>query len=364
MEASLAKYRDPKAAKALVAQIHEAAPVEPMSLMEVCGGQTHTIYQYRLREMLPTSVRLVSGPGCPVCVTPITYIDQAVALCQIPGVVVFTFGDLVRVPGTRLSLEKARALGGRVREVYSPLDALIYAREHPESQVVFLGIGFETTLPTFSLPLQMAIRENRNNFSVLLSAKRVPPVLDALLRSKAPINGFITPGHVTSIIGANAYSELCERYQVPMVVGGFEPIDLLIAIRDLVRLVAEGKHDNANAYPRAARPQGNIKAQQLFAELYEPCDEELRGLGIIADAGYKLRDCFASFDALRKFDLGKIVSAEPAGCRCGQVLAGTIVPEQCPLFGKRCTPDHSIGACMVSMEGTCNAAYLYRDSHE
>jgi hydrogenase expression/formation protein HypD len=278
--------------------------------------------------------------------------------------VVFTFGDLVRVPGTRLSLEKARALGGRVMEVYSPMNALIYAREHPELQIVFLGIGFETTLPTFSLPLQIAIREKLPNFSVLLSAKRVPPVLDALLRSKAPIQGFITPGHVTSIIGANAYTSLCERYQVPMVVGGFEPIDLLIAIRDLVRLVAEGKYENANAYPRAVRPFGNRKAQQLFEELYEPCDEELRGLGIIADAGYKLRDSFESFDALRKFDLGKIVSTEPAGCRCGQVLVGTIIPEQCPLFGRACTPDHSIGACMVSTEGTCNAAYLYQDSHE
>jgi len=279
-----------------------------------------------------------------------------------PGVTVFTFGDLLRVPGTSLSLEKARALGGQVREVYAPLQALQFAQENPEQQTVFLGIGFETTLPTFSIPLQMAIREKRDNFSVLLSAKRVPPVLEALLQSHAPIQGFITPGHVTSIIGSDAYSDLCERYHTPMAVGGFEPVDLLLAIRDLVRLVKAGKHDNVNSYPRAVRAQGNQKAQALFAELYEPCDEHLRGLGVIAGAGYALRKEFASFDALQKFDLSAVVSREPAGCRCGQILAGTIIPEQCPLFGKGCNPDHPIGACMVSSEGTCNAAYLYRDT--
>lgn len=364
MANSLSEFRNPQAAKALSGQIHEVTNHVSMNLMEVCGGQTHTIYQYRLRDLLPKCIRLVSGPGCPVCVTPIRYIDQAVALSQIPRVEVFTFGDLLRVPGTILSLEKAKALGGKVHEVYSPLQALQYAVENPQTQVVFLGIGFETTLPSFSIPLQTAIREQRTNFSVLLSAKRVPPVLKALLQSKAPIQGFITPGHVTSIIGVNAYSALCERYKTPMVVGGFEPIDLLIAIRDLAQQVAKGQSENINAYARATRPQGNSKAQQLLKELFVPCDEELRGLGVIPDAGYRLRDEFASYDALHKFSLSGIESREPAGCRCGQVLAGTLEPVQCPLFGKTCNPEHPVGACMVSSEGTCNAAYLYRDTHD
>jgi hydrogenase expression/formation protein HypD len=312
--------------------------------------------------MLPPAIRLVSGPGCPVCVTPISYIDQAVALSRIPGVEVFTFGDLLRVPGTHLNLDQARAQGSKVHVVYAPQQALEHARQNPDSQVVFLGIGFETTLPSFSLPLREAISEDRSNFSVLLSAKRVPPVLEALLRGKAPLDGFITPGHVTSVIGSNAYADLCREYATPMVVGGFEPIDLLVAIRDLVRLVAKGAHDNANAYPRATRAEGNRKAQRLIEELYEPCDEELRGLGMIPNAGYALREGFARFDARRRFAVEGIESREPGGCRCGQVLAGTIDPSGCPLFGKACTPDRPIGACMVSNEGTCNAAFLYRDS--
>ena len=364
MANKLSEFRNPQAAKALSAQIHEVANNVPMNLMEVCGGQTHTIYQYRLRDLLPKCIRLVSGPGGPVCVTPIGYVDRAVALSQISGVVVFTFGDLLRVPGTKLSLEKAKALGGNVQEVYSPLQALQYAEQNPQTQVVFLGIGFETTLPSFSIPLQTAIREQRTNFSVLLSAKRVPPVLEALLQNKAPIQGFITPGHVTSIIGSNAYDALCDHYKTPMVVGGFEPIDLLIAIRDLAQQVASGQYKNSNAYARAAQPEGNKKAQELLSELYVPCDEELRGLGVIANAGYRLRAEYANYDALQKFALGDVESHEPVGCRCGQVLAGTLEPVQCPLFGRSCNPDHPVGACMVSMEGTCNAAYLYRDVHD
>ena len=364
MEFQNADLRNPVTANALCVQIQESAKDIPMNLMEVCGGQTHTIYRYRLRDRLPACVRLISGPGCPVCVTPISYIDQAVALCQIKGVEVFTFADLLRVPGTKFSLERAKALGGHDHQVNSPMQALDYARENAQVQVVFLGIGFETTLPTFSLPLQMAIQEGRTNFTVLLSAKRVPPVLEALLQSQAPIQGFITPGHVTSIIGSNAYSHLCQQYHVPMVVGGFEPIDLLIAIRDLVRLVAEGKFENTNAYPRAAHPLGNEKAQALFTELFDPCDEELRGLGVISQAGYKLKDSFAHFDAKQKFDLSGVISHEPAGCRCGHILSGTASAEDCPLFGKVCNPDHPIGACMVSSEGTCNAAFLFQDSHD
>ncbi len=362
MAIPFSEFRDPAHARALAAEIKAVSLSKPVRIMEVCGGQTHTIYRYRLREMLPPAIRLVSGPGCPVCVTPISYIDQAIALSQIPGVEVFTFGDLLRVPGTRQNLDQARANGSKVHMVYAPQQALNYARQNPTSQVVFLGIGFETTLPSFSLPLREAIRDNLPNFSVLVSAKRVPPVLEALLRGNAPLDGFITPGHVTSIIGSDAYADLCREYSTPMVVGGFEPIDLLIAILDLVRLVAAGAHDNANAYGRATRAEGNRKAQKLIDELYEPCNEELRGLGVIPNAGYRLRDAFAQFDARHRFPIEEIESREPRGCRCGQILAGTLEPSGCPLFGKACTPDQPIGACMVSNEGTCNAAFLYRES--
>jgi len=361
MAIPFSEFRDPATARALAAEIRSIGLSKPVRIMEVCGGQTHTIYKYRLREMLPPEIRLISGPGCPVCVTPISYIDQAVALSEVPGVEVFTFGDLMRVPGTRLTLEQARSRGSKVHVVYDPRQALDHARQNLSSQVVFLGIGFETTLPSFSLPLREAIREDRTNFSVLVSAKRVPPVLEALLRGKAPLDGFITPGHVTSIIGTDAYADLCEEYSTPMVVGGFEPIDLLVAIRDLVRSIAAGGRGNANAYPRATRPEGNQKAQRLIEDLYEPCDEELRGLGMIPNAGYRLREDHARFDARLRFDLGEMENREPPGCRCGQILAGTLEPSGCPLFGKSCTPDRPVGACMVSNEGTCNAAFLYRD---
>ena len=269
----------------------------------------------------------------------------------------------MRVPGTRQNLDQARSAGGSVRVVYSPRQALEHALRNPSSQVVFLGIGFETTMPSFCLPLRDAIRDDLPNFSVLLSAKRVPPVMEALLRGKAPLDGFVTPGHVTSIIGSDAYAGMCREYGVPMVVGGFEPLDLLIAIRDLVRLVAAGKRDNDNAYARAARPGGNGKAQRLINELLEPCDEELRGLGVVPDAGYRLREPYARFDARRRFSLAGIESREPPGCRCGQILAGTLEPGECPLFGKACYPDQPVGACMVSEEGACNAAFLYGGVH-
>lgn len=361
MALPFAEFRDPSLARSLAAEIHAIPLDRPIRIMEVCGGQTHTIYRYRLRDLLPPGIRLVSGPGCPVCVTPIAYIDQAAALCRIPGVEVFTFGDLLRVPGTHENLEQARARGGSVHIAYSPLQALEHARRNPSSTVVFLGIGFETTLPSFSLPLRDAIRDGTTNFCVLLSAKRVPPVLEALLAAKAPLDGFITPGHVTTVIGTDAYARLCREYSTPMVVGGFEPIDLLAAIRDLVRSISEGSCANGNAYRRATSAQGNRKAQALIEELYVPRDEELRGLGVVPDAGYALRDEYARFDASRRFPVGEVQSREPAGCRCGQVLSGTIEPPECPLFGRTCNPDRPVGACMVSAEGTCNAAYLHGD---
>lgn len=356
-------FRDPKASEALAREIRSISLPRPVRIMEICGGQTHTIWRWRLREMLPSSIRLVSGPGCPVCVTPVSYIDQAVALSMIPGVEVFTFGDLMRVPGTRRSLEQARSEGGRVHMAYSPRQALDHARRNPSSRVVFLAIGFEATMPAFCLPLREAIRCDLGNFSVLLSAKRVPPVMEALLRGEALLDGFVTPGHVTSVIGSDAYEDLSRRYGKPMVVGGFEPLDLLVAIRDLVRLIAAGKSENVNAYRRAARPEGNRKAQRLIDELLEPCDEELRGLGVVPGAGCRLRDRYARFDARRVYSLPESGGREPPGCRCGQVLTGVVEPGECPLFGRTCVPERPVGACMVSGEGACNAAWLYGGAH-
>jgi hydrogenase expression/formation protein HypD len=357
----LKDFRNPELAGKLSAAIAERLGKRSFSLMEVCGGQTHTIYKYKLREMLPENLQLVSGPGCPVCVTPIGYIDKAVALGLEKGASIFTFGDLVRVPGTTMSLEKAAAEGADIQPVYSPFQALERAKANPNTPVVFLGIGFETTLPGIGLVIREAHQAGVDNFSVLLSAKRVPPVLEALLSSGvAQIDGFITPGHVTSIIGTRAYDTLCERYRVPMVVGGFEPIDLLGAILDLVGELTQEGSGNRNAYRRAVSRQGNLKAQRVIEELFEEKDDELRGLGIIPRAGYGIREAFAPYDADRRYDI-VTDSREPKGCICGEILCGIRQPADCPLFGTACTTDSPVGSCMVSNEGACNAAFLFRD---
>ena len=357
----LQAYRNPELARKLSAEIAALLGDRSFSIMEVCGGQTHTIYKYKLREMLPPNLRLVSGPGCPVCVTPIEYIDKAIFLALEKGVSIYTFGDLVRVPGTTMSLEKAAAEGADIQPVYSPFQALEAAQAHPERSVVFLGIGFETTLPGIGLVIREAQRAGVENFSVLLSAKRVPPVLDALLDSgKAQIDGFITPGHVTSIIGTQAYDGLCQKYGVPMVVGGFEPIDLLGAIHLLVGELVKGGEGNLNAYTRASTASGNRKAQQVLSEVFDMKDDELRGLGVIPLAGYGIRPAFAQYDADQRFEI-VTDSHEPAGCICGDILCGIRGPKDCPMFGKICTPDAPVGSCMVSNEGACNAAYLFRD---
>ncbi len=354
-------FKNPELARKLSAAIAETVGDRSFSIMEVCGGQTHTIYKYKLREMLPSNLRLVSGPGCPVCVTPIEYIDKAVCLGLEHGASIFTFGDLVRVPGTTMSLEKAAAEGADIQPVYSPFQAVDFAKSNPDRQVVFLGIGFETTLPGIGLIIQKAQTQGLQNFSVLLSAKRVPPVLEALLSSgKAQIDGFITPGHVTAIIGTKAYDELCAKYDVPMVVGGFEPLDLLGAIHLLASELANAGSGNLNGYTRAVSYEGNHKAQQVIGAVFEAKDDELRGLGIITEAGYGIRSEFAAFDADRRFGI-EVESHEPKGCICGDILCGIKEPTDCSLFGKSCTPDSPVGSCMVSSEGACNAAFLFRD---
>ncbi len=355
----LKDFKNPALARKLSAAIAETVGDRPFSIMEVCGGQTQTIYKYRLREMLPPSLRLVSGPGCPVCVTPIEYIDKAVCLGLKQGALICTFGDLMRVPGTQLSLERSAAEGADIQPVYSPFQSLAAARENPEREVVFLGIGFETTLPGIGLVIQKARQDGIENFSVLLSAKRVPPVLEALLAGgKAEIDGFITPGHVTSIIGTKAYDGLCARYHVPMVVGGFEPLDLLGAILRLTQELACDAFGNLNAYRRAVLQTGNLKAQAVIGDVFEAKDDELRGLGMIPHAGYGIRQSYGAFDAERRFEI-ITDSREPKGCICGEILSGIKGPADCPLFGETCTPDAPVGSCMVSAEGACNAAYLF-----
>lgn len=375
----LQDFRNPELAKKLVGAIHRALPAEgsvrescigddtihradpirrQFTVMEVCGGQTHTIYKYRLRELLPKNLRLISGPGCPVCVTPIRYIDKAVSLALDHGCTVYTFGDLMRVPGTAMSLERAAAEGGDIRAVYSPFHAMAAAASS-DQETVFLGIGFETTMPPVVLPIVQAVQKGLTNFSVLLSGKRVPPVLSAVLQSpRLEVNGFITPGHVTAVIGTEPYGPLCEKYNVPMAVGGFEPLDLLAAILNLVEQFAVGTHENANAYTRAVPRLGNPKAQTLMDEVLVPIDDELRGLGVLPEAGFAIRDKYAAFDADKRFEI-KTDSHEPEGCACGEVLCGVIEPEACPLFRTVCNPDSPVGSCMVSAEGACNAAYLY-----
>ena len=358
----LSDFRNPELAKKLVGAIHKAMPEGRFTVMEVCGGQTHTIYKYRLRELLPKNLRLISGPGCPVCVTPIRYIDKAVSLALDHGCTVYTFGDLMRVPGTVMSLERAAAEGGDIRAVYSPLQAMEAAAENPEQETVFLGIGFETTMPPVVLPIVQAAEQGLTHFSVLLSGKRVPPVLDAVLQSpRLEVNGFITPGHVTAVIGTEPYAPLCAKYKVPMAVGGFEPLDLLAAILNLAEQFDAGTHKNANAYTRAVRSGGNPKAQALMDEVLEVADDELRGLGVLPEAGFAIREKYAAFDADKRFDL-RVESEEPKGCACGEILCGVREPEECPLFRTVCTPDSPIGSCMVSAEGACNAAYLYGDA--
>jgi len=355
----LEDFRNPELAKKLVGAIHQAMPSGDFTVMEVCGGQTHTIYKYRLRELLPKNLRLISGPGCPVCVTPISYIDKAVSLALEHGCVVYTFGDLMRVPGTEMSLERAAAEGGDIRAVYSPFQALENAIAEPDRQAVFLGIGFETTMPPVVLPIVKAAEQGVENFSVLLSGKRVPPVLDAVLQSpEINVSGFITPGHVTAVIGTAPYAPICEKYKVPMAVGGFEPLDLLAAVLNLVEQFAAGTHENANAYTRAVPDIGNPKAKVLMEDVLEPVDDELRGLGVLPQAGFAIRSTYATFDADRRFDI-QVESREPEGCACGEVLCGVIEPQECPLFRTVCNPDSPVGSCMVSAEGACNAAYLF-----
>jgi len=357
------EYRDRSVAQALTARIGRMVERvgRPIRLMEICGTHTMAIFRHGIRSLLPVEIDLVSGPGCPVCVTAAEDIDRCVRLAREPGVIVATFGDLLRVPGSGSSLRLEQAAGADVRMVYSTMDAVDLANENRRSDVVFLGIGFETTAPTVAAALQTAGRQGVENFSVLAMHKLLPPAMQALLADPdIHVDGFICPGHVTTIIGTSAYRDVAERHRKPCVVTGFEPVDILEGILMLTGQIAQGRSEVEIQYRRGVSAEGNPGALACMWEVFEPADALWRGLGTIAGSGLKIRDHHAARDARLRFDLAVPPALEPAGCRCAEVLRGRMRPTECPLFGRRCTPQDPVGPCMVSGEGTCAAYYRYR----
>ncbi|MFD9811975.1 hydrogenase formation protein HypD [Streptomyces sp. NPDC059080] len=356
----LEEFRNPDLARRLLDDIH-ATVTRPWALMEVCGGQTHTIIRHGIDQLLPDQVELIHGPGCPVCVTPLETIDKALEIASRPDVIFCSFGDMLRVPGTDRDLFRVRSEGGDVRVVYSPLDALKVARENPRKEVVFFGIGFETTAPPNAMTVHQAHRLGIRNFSLLVSHVRVPPAIEAIMRSgDCRVQGFLAAGHVCSVMGVDEYPELAARHRVPIVVTGFEPLDILEGVRRAVQQLERGEHRVDNAYARAVRPRGNPAAQAMIADIFEVTDRSWRGIGTIPDSGWRLSARYRDYDAEHRFAVTGITTEEPAACRSGDVLQGLIKPHECPAFGTDCTPRTPLGATMVSSEGACAAYYLYR----
>jgi hydrogenase expression/formation protein HypD len=355
----LDEYRDPEAAGRLVAAIKRTV-IRPWVLMEVCGGQTHTIVKYGLDRVLPEGLELVHGPGCPVCVTSLEMIDRAHAIASRPDVIFCSFGDMLRVPGSRGDLLQLKSHGSDVRVVYSPLDAVNLAAANPHRKVVFFAIGFETTAPPNAMAVWMAARRKLTNFSVLVSHVLVPPAMTAILG--APDNrvqGFLGPGHVCTVMGYTEYEPIARRYKVPVVISGFEPLDMLEGILRTVRQLEEGRAEVENQYGRAVKREGNPAAKKLIDDVFDVCDRKWRGVGTIPQSGYRLRDEYRDHDAERLFAVDDIATQESAVCISGQVLKGVKKPHQCPAFGKTCTPQTPLGATMVSAEGACAAYYAY-----
>jgi len=356
----LDEYRDGHLAQQLLRRI-ESKVTRPWVLMEICGGQTHTIMRYGLDELLPANVELVHGPGCPVCVTPAGILDRAIELAQRKDVILVSYGDMLRVPGTKMDLLSAKTRGADVRMVYSPLDALRIARKNPDRKVVFLAVGFETTAPANAMSVYQAYREGLDNFFLLASHVLVPPAIRAL--AAAPDNrvqGFIAPGHVCTIVGCSDYEELARSFNVPIVVGGFEPVDLLHAILMLVTMLEEGQAAFANGYVRSVSYEGNLEAQRILEEVFEVSDQSWRGLGQIPQSGLRLRSKFAAWDADRVFDTSTVQVEAPSACISAEILKGLKKPTDCTAFGATCTPESPVGAPMVSSEGACSAYYRYR----
>lgn len=359
----LREYRSSKYVKILVDQI-KSVTTKPWKIMEVCGGQTHNIVKYGLAELLPDSIELIHGPGCPVCVTPIEIIDQAIGIASESNNILCTFGDMIRVPGSVASLLSVKSKGADIRIVYSPIDALKIAEQNPAKQVVFFGVGFETTAPANAMAVELASRKQTSNFSVLVSNVRVPPVLKVLLDdSNCQVDGFLAAGNVCTVMGEVEYYNIVDTYQVPIVITGFEPVDILQGIKACVLQLENNQAQLDNQYRRSVKAEGNIPAQQMLDKIFKITDTPWRGLGVIKKGGFVIRSEYAEFDALRKF-LRKTMSLSSSKtchnlCKSGEVLQGKMKPNKCPQFGIKCTPDRPLGAPMVSMEGACHAYYQY-----
>lgn len=360
----LAEYRDAEKARRLAAEIRRIV-TRPWAIMEVCGGQTHSIIRNGIDELLSAGrdrcVEMIHGPGCPVCVTPLETIDKALAIAADPRVIFCSFGDMLRVPGSRENLFSVKGAGGDVRVVYSPLDALKLARQHPDREVVFLAIGFETTAPANAMAVKLARAEGLRNFSMLVSHVLVPPAIEAIMKSPGNrVQAFLAAGHVCSVMGTWQYPPLAAECGVPIVVTGFEPLDLLEGIRRAVVQLETGRAEVENAYPRVVTERGNEIAQAVIREVFAPVDRAWRGIGVIPASGWKLSAAYREFDAEQRFAVGGITAVESPLCKSGEVLKGALKPNQCPAFGKECTPRTPLGATMVSSEGACAAYYNFR----
>jgi hydrogenase expression/formation protein HypD len=356
----LDEYRNADAVRRLAAAIH-AATTRPWNLMEICGGQTHAFIRFGLDEMLPREITLIHGPGCPVCVTPIEIIDRAVAIAARPEVIFCSFGDMLRVPGSRKDLFTVKSEGGDVRVVYSPMDAVALAQKHPERQVVFFAVGFETTAPANAMAVAQAARLGLANFSVLVSHVLVPPAMRAILGSPANrVQGFLAAGHVCTVMGLDEYRPIAQEFGTPIVITGFEPVDILQGVLMCVSQLEEGRHEVENQYARSVRPEGNPAARRQIADVFRVVPRKWRGIGQIAASGLGLQEQYARFDAERRFRVEEIAAEEPAECIAGEILQGHRRPYDCPAFGIRCTPERPLGAPMVSSEGACAAYYRYR----
>jgi hydrogenase expression/formation protein HypD len=353
------EYRNPELAKKLLARIHQRSR-KPARLMEFCGGHTMAIFKHGLRQLLPPHIEMLSGPGCPVCVTATADLDKTIALGKLPGVIIASFGDMVRVPGSRSSLQKAKAEGAEVRIVYSAQDTLAIARDNPSKSVVFIGIGFETTAPTIAASILQAEREKLKNYYVLSLHKLCPPIMKAILDlGEVRLDGIICPGHVSAVIGSRPYRFLADDYHIACAVSGFEPVDILLAVDSLVAQIESGEPKVEIAYKRGVRPEGNTTALRLMDTVFETGAADWRGIGVVPASGLQIRKKFVKYDAAENFNIKTASAREPRGCICGAILRGVSTPEDCKLFRVSCTPERPVGPCMVSAEGSCAAYYEY-----
>ncbi|MCK5579679.1 MAG: hydrogenase formation protein HypD [Candidatus Omnitrophica bacterium] len=358
----LDEYRDPELAKKFSEEIHRVT-TKPHVIMEVCGGQTHAIVKFGIDQLIPEEITLVHGPGCPVCVTPLELIDQAIAIASHPEVIFCSFGDMLRVPGSSKDLFSVKAAGGDVRIVYSPMDAVKIAQDNPQKEVVFFAVGFETTAPGNAMAVYQAKKHGVKNFSLLVSHVLVPPAMEAILSSPDNlVKGFLAAGHVCTVMGYEEYYPIARKYKVPIVVTGFEPLDILQGICMCVKQLEEGRAEVENQYARSVHREGNVAARKIIQEVFKVRPRKWRGIGEIPQSGFDLSEAYTDFDAQRRFDVSGITTEESPLCESGLILQGIKKPEGCPAFGKECTPEHPLGATMVSSEGACAAYYRYRGS--